>query len=62
MYQKCRYSDKPNLDGTWPYDKSISHLCSKDSTGNYECPSDRYCHSPNDAGLPVDIDDVLNDE
>ena len=46
MYQRCRFEDDPNDDGTWPFDESISFLCSKESMGNFECPVNRYCHGP----------------
>ena len=62
MYQRCRFTDFPNLDGTWPIDETIDSLCSKDSMGNFQCPVDRYCHSPADGGLSNDIDNVLNEQ
>ena len=61
MYQRCRFSDEPNDDGTWPIDESIYSLCSKDATG-YQCPADRYCHGPQDGGLSVESDDIINSE
>ena len=62
MYQRCRFSDTPNEDGTWPIDESIPFLCSQGAMGDYTCPKDRYCHAPLDAGLGIEIDDVKNDE
>ena len=62
MYQRCRLTEEPLADGTWPYDELIGHLCSKESMGNFQCPSDRFCKEPQDGGLNVEIDDVINDE
>lgn len=62
MYQRCRFTDTPNLDGTWPIDYDVPFLCSTEAMGNYYCPEDRFCHAPGDAGLDISIDDVLNDE
>lgn len=62
VYQRCRFTDTPNADGTWPYDETIPYLCSKESQGNYQCPEDRYCHAPLDGNLAMEIDDVANQE
>lgn len=62
MYQRCRLSDEPEPDGTWPIDESIDRLCSKDTMGNFQCPPDRYCHAPADAGLSVEIDNLKDEE
>ena len=35
MYQRCRFTDEPNEDGTWPFDASIDRVCSKDTMGNF---------------------------
>lgn len=63
QHQRCRFTDEPNLDGTWPIDESIENLCSKDSMGTFQCPSDRYCHAPIDSGLSTElVDDLINME
>ena len=62
VYQRCRFTDVPNADGTWPFDEDIPFLCSKEAQGNYHCPADRYCHSPLDGDLEMTIDDVKNQE
>ena len=66
MYQRCRYTDVPNADGTWPIDESIDRVCSKKDDGEYGvfyCPSDRYCHAPYDYGLDAEeVDDIKNEE
>lgn len=35
IYQRCRFTEEPNADGSWPYDPDIEYLCSKESMGNY---------------------------
>ena len=62
VYQRCRFTDLPLEDGTWPIDEEIAFVCSKDGSGNFECPEGRYCRSPLDAGLGLEIDDLQNDE
>ena len=63
MYQRCRFDDTPSQDGTWPIDVSIGSLCSDDPMSMFQCPSDRYCHAPADAGLDVTkVDDLINEE
>ena len=62
IYQRCRFSDEPNGDGTWPFDESVPYLCSKESMGNFECPTNRYCHGPQDGNLSKEIDENINDE
>lgn len=57
MYRRCRFTEFPLDDGTWPYDPDLDFLCSPDGQGLMECPADRYCKEPGDAGLDPDIDD-----
>ena len=40
---------------------NIPNLCSKDSMG-FQCPEDRYCHGPLDAGFSTETDNIINDE
>ena len=61
MYRRCRYSEFPNDDGTWPYDTDLEYLCSPDGQGLQSCPADLFCKEPNDAGLPASIDEPQND-
>ena len=60
-YRRCRFSEFPLEDGTWPFDPEIDYLCSPDGQGLRSCPEDRYCKEPHDANLSKNIDDPLND-
>lgn len=43
MYKRCRMTEEPLPDGTWPIDESLDYLCSQDGQGLMECPADRFC-------------------
>lgn len=43
MYHRCRFTEYPLEDGTWPIDEQIEDLCSPDGQGFIECPVDRFC-------------------
>lgn len=60
MYRRCRFSEFPLPDGTWPYDPEIDHLCAPDGIGIMKCPADRYCREPSDGNLGSEIDDPHN--
>lgn len=61
MYRRCRFTEFPLEDGSWPFDPELNYLCSPDGAGNMQCPADRYCKEPNDADLPSTIDDKYNE-
>ena len=46
MYRRCRFTEEPLDDGTWPYDTDIETLCSPDGSGLLACPENRYCKEP----------------
>ena len=56
MYNRCRMTPEPLSDGTWPY-LDTGFLCNKEVGNEYACPAGTYCFSPQDAGLPRDIDE-----
>lgn len=31
MYNRCRFSEEPLSDGTWPIDEELEYLCSPDN-------------------------------
>ena len=62
MYSRCRFTEKPLSDGSWPFDEELDYLCSPDGQGLMECPANRYCRKPLDAGLPADFDQPMNQE
>ena len=62
MYRRCRFTEQPLDDGTWPYDEEIDNLCSADGQGLMECPVDRFCKEPADADLPASIDSPHDQE
>ena len=55
MYNRCRTSQEPLADGTWPF-LDTGTLCNKEPGNAYECPQDTYCFSPQDGKLPQSID------
>ena len=61
MYRRCRFTEFPNEDGTWPIDPEVNHLCSPNNQGTGICPENRYCKEPADANLSSGIDDPQND-
>ncbi|CAD8082647.1 unnamed protein product [Paramecium primaurelia] len=44
---RCRFTQFP-VNGTWPADPLITHLCSSDS----DCPENEYCGNPINYNLP----------
>lgn len=57
MYRRCRYTDMPLPDGSWPYDEEADTLCSPDAQGLITCPADQFCREPLDAKLGPDLDE-----
>lgn len=57
MYRRCRFTEEPLPDGTWPYDEDANTLCSPDGNGMVSCPADQFCKEPLDAGLGSDFDE-----
>ena len=62
MYQRCRLTEDPLEDGTWPYDETINSLCRKEKNGETQCLSGTFCKHPLDGGLDKSVDDVINQE
>lgn len=60
MYRRCRFTEEPLPDGTWPFDEELDYLCSPDGQGLMECPENRYCKEPTEANLNESIDDPFN--
>ena len=60
MYRRCRFTEEPLPDGTWPFDEDLEYLCSPDGQGLMTCPENRYCKEPGDAGLDPSIDDPFS--
>ena len=59
MYQRCRLTEEPLDDGTWPYDPTIG-LCRKEENGVTQCKEGTFCRNPLDGGLDKSVDDVIN--
>ena len=57
MYHRCRYTEEPLEDGTWPYDPDQA-LCRLEESN---CPAGLFCKSPFDGGLSSDIDKPWED-
>ena len=56
MYQRCRLTEFPLEDGTWPYLELIPTLCRKPEMGETQCPENTWCKHPLDGGLDKSID------
>jgi hypothetical protein len=59
MYQRCRLTEFPLDDGTWPYDESIPTLCRKPIQGETQCPVGTWCKHPLDGGLDKSVDSPI---
>jgi hypothetical protein len=64
MYWRCRLTDKPIADGSWPIDENITRLCSGTGDGQFYCPNDRTCGHPLYSGYPVPMgsENISNSE
>ena len=60
MYQRCRLTEVPERNDTWPYDESITGLCRKPENGETQCPEGTWCKNPIDGGLPLSVDNVID--
>ena len=50
------------VDGIWEIDPEISRLCSKDGSGLFTCPAERFCGHPDDYNLTLIDDNIINRE
>lgn len=53
FYNRCRMTPQP-VDGKWEIDPEITRICTKDGSGLFKCPSERYC------GHPSEYPEILN--
>ena len=59
FYNRCRLTEKPEENGFWPIDESITRLCSKPEDGGlYTCPEGLTCGNPQDYGLSLDKENI----
>ena len=40
LYNRCRYTSKPFPNGTWPFNPTLTRVCSKTGLGDFSCPKD----------------------
>ena len=51
-YFRCRMIPEP-INGIWEPAESINRLCNAYGNGDYKCPKDRYCGTPEDYDLSI---------
>ena len=61
LYYRCRMTPQP-VNSSWEFDSSILRLCSAFGHGDYKCPNNRYCGSPEMYDLPLSNDQITGTE
>lgn len=66
FYNRCRISEAPLTDGTWPIDTNYPRPCSMNKHYGYQCPTTEdgvklYCGNAVEGGLTLEEDGVYHD-
>ena len=56
-YYRCRLTPEP-IDGVWEIDPTITRLCNAYTGGDYKCPSNSYCGSPDMHNLDLNTEQI----
>jgi hypothetical protein len=60
FYNRCRMTEAPSAPGFWEIDPDIERPCTKDGSGIFVCPADRFCGNPLEYGITLEEEKVFN--